>query len=225
VSDDVQAEVARHYPDTLLSLAVVPNGVDPDVFRPDSRRRLDTRRALQLLDDAPACLFVGGDWERKGLPLAIEAVASSEDWHLIVVGEGDRARETERAKALGVAERVHFVGRRDDPEKLFSAVDALVLPSSYEAFPLVLLEAAASGLPIIATEFGAARNFVEKGGFGFIVDRTAEAVGAALARLRREPKLASQMGLRARAGASAYSWHRVVDDYVRIYCGITAWSA
>jgi UDP-glucose:(heptosyl)LPS alpha-1,3-glucosyltransferase len=141
---------------------------------------------------------------------------------LIVVGDGDSLREIDRGKELGVAERLHFVGRRDDPEQFYSAADAFVLPSSYEAFPLVLLEAASSGLPIIATEFGASRQFAETGGFGLIVDRTPEAVAAALGQLRAEPRAATEMALRARAAASAYSWDRVVDEYARIYRGVSA---
>jgi glycosyltransferase involved in cell wall biosynthesis len=222
VSADVGEEFARYYPDQAMSLAVVPNGVDVNVFRPDSRRRSDIRRALQLSDDTPTCLFVGGDWERKGLSIAIRALVWSEPWHLIVVGDGDSLREIDRGKELGVAERLHFVGRRDDPEQFYSAADAFVLPSSYEAFPLVLLEAASSGLPIIATEFGASRQFAETGGFGLIVDRTPEAVAAALGQLRAEPRAATEMALRARAAASAYSWDRVVDEYARIYRGVSA---
>ena len=90
VSAGVKRELEGFFPVTDGGVSVIPNGVDAGAFAPDPQSRAETRTRLGLTDVDLVALFVGGDWERKGLRFAIEGVAGAEGWHLIVVGQGER---------------------------------------------------------------------------------------------------------------------------------------
>ena len=95
------------------------------------------------------CLFVGGDWDRKGLGVAIEAVSlvrQRTPIRLWVVGRGESGRFEQLAERLGVGDHVRFFGPRADTERFYQAADIFVLPTEYETFSLVAYEAAASSL-------------------------------------------------------------------------------
>ena len=98
---------------------------------------------------------MGGDWSRKGLRAAVEAVATPTRngvaLRLWVVGPGDEPRYRALAGSLGVGDRVAFFGPRADTETYYRAADVFVLPSLYETFSLAAHEAAAAGLPVVGT--------------------------------------------------------------------------
>ena len=98
---------------------------------------------------SPCSSAVTGN-ERR-LDLAIDAVAQTERWNLLVVGGGHRGEYMQRAYELGVAERVRFAGLTDDVPAYLAAGDVFILPTEYETFCLVAFEAAAVGLPILVT--------------------------------------------------------------------------
>ena len=213
VSSGLAGDLRRHFP--ALDVAVVPNGVDLNEFRPDPAARADVRARLGI-GDAPLAVFVGGDWGRKGLALAIEAVASTPSWHLLVVGEGDEQAFSERARELGAAGRVHFVGRQRRPAPFLAAADAFVFPSAYEPFGLVILEAGASGLPLVVTRTEGSDELVREGENGHVVNRDAAAIAAVLELLVRAPETRVAMGARARELAEPYAWSNVADAYAAV---------
>jgi len=88
VSNGVRREVRSCFPQIGELVETIPNGVDLEEFRPDGARRAVERAALGLGDDALAALFVGGEWEGKGLGHAITAVGRRPRWHLVIVGAG-----------------------------------------------------------------------------------------------------------------------------------------
>jgi UDP-glucose:(heptosyl)LPS alpha-1,3-glucosyltransferase len=191
---------------------VIPNGTDPAHFRPDEQRRQTFRKEVGVAEDEPLALFVGGDWDRKGLSIVIEALAVAPQWRLVVVGSGDPAPVRALAAQSGVVPRVVFVGPLTDTAPAFSAADAFVLPTAYEGFPLVSIEAAASGLPLILTAAANADQVLVNGATGFVVERSASAVAAALHRLEdREER--SRMGRAAQERANLLSWPRIADRY------------
>jgi glycosyltransferase involved in cell wall biosynthesis len=221
VSRGVERELRAAYPN--VPVVITPNGVDGPRFRPDRDARRELRAAESVGADDVVALFVGGDWERKGLAIAIEgvalAVAAGAPVRLWVVGPGDEERMRSLAASHGVADRVHLFGRRADAERWFRAADVFVLPTAYEAFPLVGLEAAAAGLPIVATAVNGFEDLVRDDA-GVLVERDAPAVGRALQRL------ADDAGLRARLGATAhersleYTWERSVDAVTEVYAAL-----
>jgi glycosyltransferase involved in cell wall biosynthesis len=219
VSQGVRKELASHYP--TIASALTPNGVDIDRYKPDASRREKTRNEEAVEDGETLCLFVGGDWDHKGLEIAIRALALARPpehrLRLWIVGRGDRRRYEQVAAEQGLAPRVRFFGPRDDTERFYQAADILVFPTQYETFSLVAYEAAACCLPVVATKVSGIEDLVVDGESGFLVERTPEAVAGALVRLAVDPELRARMGREGRRRASAYTWGPSVDSIERVY--------
>jgi glycosyltransferase involved in cell wall biosynthesis len=205
---------------------VIPNGVDIERFRPpDAAERVQARAKLGLDDDRTIALFIGHEFERKGLPIAIAALRTALDVLLLVVGGSpDMVRRAQaQARAAGVAERVHFAGAHGDPVPYLWAADVLVLPSAYEANALVVLEALACGLPVVSTRVGFAPDVLVDGENGFLVERDAESVGTRLGELASQPL--DEWRRRARRAAEPYAWPRVARRYLDLVESLGAASA
>jgi glycosyltransferase involved in cell wall biosynthesis len=217
VSQGTAEELARHYPG--IPVTVTPNGVDTARFHPDgvTRRRV---RAEVGVDDEMVALFVGGDWERKGLLLAIEAVANAGaagvDVALWVVGPGDERRFSSLAADVGVSDRVRFFGRRRDTERFYQAADVFVLPSAYETFSIVSFEAAACGLPLLIPSLHGAAELVGDNDGGIIIQRDPASIAAALKELSDEPTRV-RMGAAAQARVREFTWERSAAATVAVY--------
>ena len=89
VSDSTADELRASYPSRSDAIAVIENGIDTTRFAPDPDSRRDVRREVGVADDASLALFVGSEWRRKGLLVAVEALTEAPSWHLVVVGRGD----------------------------------------------------------------------------------------------------------------------------------------
>jgi UDP-glucose:(heptosyl)LPS alpha-1,3-glucosyltransferase len=220
VSAGVEGELHAHYP--RVPTRVAPNGVDADRFRPNPDVRQEMRMAEGIGPAEVVALFLGGDWDRKGLGVAIDGLAraSSELEARIllwVVGCGDERRFRSIADRKDVGDRVSFFGARSDPERFHQAADIFVLPTLYEAFSLAMLEAAASGLPLIAPPVNGIEELIGDGEAGVVVERTPESVGRALARLASDPDLRARLGTAGRRRALEYTWERSVEAMLAVY--------
>jgi glycosyltransferase involved in cell wall biosynthesis len=220
VSRGVADELRAHYPAIAQNIVVIPNGVDIKRFSPSPARRTATRSKLELADDALVALFVGGDWERKGLSFAIDAVAQAPQWILVVVGGGDRERYGTLAARLGVADRVHFLGHVADTAPIFQSADVLVLPTTYEADPLVALEAAAAGLPVLATPVNGVVDLVKDGASGYLIERDGASLAQRLCDLASMDGTLTHMRLAARQTALTRSWDVAVAKHHALYVAI-----
>ena len=202
---------------------VIPNGVDVNRFRPpDTAERAAARAAFGIVDDRTVAVFIGHEFERKGLPIAMAALAGAPGVLLLVVGGSpDMIRKAQvQAQQAGVGERVHFAGTHGNPIPLLWASDLLVLPSAYEANALVVLEALACGLPVVSTRVGFAPDLIVDGENGFVVERDAEAIGARLAELDAQPLDAWRD--RARRTAEQHSWREVAGRYLALVHSLEA---
>jgi glycosyltransferase involved in cell wall biosynthesis len=217
VSGGVAAELSRTFPAMRRAIRVVANGVDATVFRPDPATRRQIRAELGVDEWEPLALFVGGDWRRKGLAYAVDALASAKAWHLAIAGAGDAEPLISRARSAGTHSRLHFLGTVGDMPRLYAAGDAFVFPTAYEAFPLVALEAAASGLPLLVTHVNGVEDLLEDGGNGWFVARDARDIARRLNELHLDPALAREMGEQARTAATGYSWEAMAATYASIY--------
>jgi D-inositol-3-phosphate glycosyltransferase len=198
---------------------VVAPGVDHAFFAPGDRGQ--ARRAVGLTTEGPLVLFVGRVQPLKGVAVAVEAVASlrrGAGARLAVVGgpSGPRGEEHlaevhRRVVASGIADRVQFVAPQ--PHELLSsfyrAADVCVVPSRSESFGLVALEAAACGIPVVASAVGGLTTLVEHQRTGVLVDpgepeQFATAVDAVLG----EPAWAAELGAAGAARARHYTWRR-----------------
>jgi glycosyltransferase involved in cell wall biosynthesis len=218
VSEGTSRELQEHYRVPAARIRVVPNGVDHHVFRPaagaDTKR--DLRKRLVLPRGAMIALFVGGDWERKGVRDAVDAVAGVPDAHLVIVGRGDEGAMREHARRAGVGERVHIVPPTPAPQEYYAAADCFLFPSRYEAFSLVTLEAAASGLPIICHRINGTEELVRDGSNGWLVPFGPEALRERLLALRDDHALRARMSVAAVESSRRYGWDRVADEYYSV---------
>ena len=157
VSARSRQELETHYPVREGLLQVVHNGVDTQRFHPKNRRLffLEAREEFHLVPEDTVMLFVGGDFERKGLDSAIRVLAALQersDLKLLVVGHDRRfERFMGLAQQLGVLEQVHLTGVLDRIERVYATADLLLLPTRYDPFANVTLEALASEVPVVTT--------------------------------------------------------------------------
>jgi UDP-glucose:(heptosyl)LPS alpha-1,3-glucosyltransferase len=221
-SEGVAEEIREHFPEQADRAITIPNGVDVDTFAPGSRREeaAALRERLQLAPDRLVAIFVGSEWGRKGLEPAIRALAQAEGWDLLVVGNGDRERYARLADELGVTGAVHWLGVSSDVAPIYQLADAFVFPTAYEAFPLVALEAAASGLPILATPVNGIRELVTDGANGFLISRDPTDIARRLRELGGDPDLRRRLGSAARVSAMDYSWAKMVDRHHELYASL-----
>jgi glycosyltransferase involved in cell wall biosynthesis len=218
VSPGVAAEMREMYPRLANRVTVITNGVDRKRFSPPSTdQRLSARIRLGIPAAVPLALFVGGDWGRKGLAFAINALVDANEWHLAVAGRGDEAAYRRLAVIAGVAEQVHLLGVMSDAPMLYHASDAFVLPTSYETFSLVTYEAAASGLPLLATAVSGIEDLLVDGVTGFRITHDSAEIARRLRQLAATPELALQLGAEARRATANYTWDAMVAHHRELY--------
>ncbi len=195
-------------------LSVIYNGVDVQEFRPGTRDRV----RFGLPEDQVIFLFAGNiRTPGKGLDTVLSAMAVTSDAHLSVAGAVEGSPFPAQARALGLERRVHFHDHVADMPALMRACDAFVFPSRYDALGLVLLEAMASGLPVLTARTAGGAEIL--GQSGRVLDDPDDA--ATLSRWMRE--LASDEGLRRQMGAAGreivecYTWERMAAAYLALY--------
>lgn len=153
---------------------VVYNGVDHQLFNPERLAPLRNvvRGELGLQPADIAVLHVSNNWSRKGLAILLRAIASQgkagQHLHAIVVGRGRPTPFLKLAQKLGISERVHLVGETREVDKYYGASDLMVLPTMYDPFSNVCLEAMACALPVITTAQNGAAELIRPGKNGFI---------------------------------------------------------
>lgn len=169
----VKSEIQRYFAVPDHKLHVIYNGVDVQAFSPELKRHRESlRKQFSIPQEATLFLFVGSGFERKGVRQALGAMAQlPPNAYLIVVGKDKRlGKFLQQMKSLKVEDRVRFVGVQSDVKPFYGAADALVLPTLYDPFPNVVLEAMASGLPVITSTQCGAAELIEHGGNGYVCD-------------------------------------------------------
>ena len=202
----------------------IPNGVDTARFKPDQQTRLRLRQELGL-EEAFVWLAVGRFDVQKDYPNMLRAFAQvvekQSETFLLIAGDGPlRPAVEELARDLRLEEHVQFLGIRRDIPELMNAADAYLMSSIWEGMPMVLLEASASELPIVATDVGGNREVVLDGTTGFLVPpNDSEALAQAMLRLMSlSGEERRRMGKLARQHIEAhYSLNRVVDMWEALY--------
>lgn len=219
VSQGTGRELRDAYKTPPERVEPIPNGVDLDTFLPARPgERENVLHTLGLPRKHSYALFVGGEWARKGLPFAIRVVAASaEGVHLIVAGSGPEACYRALAEKLGIEHRIHFLGSRTDIQALYRVGMALLMPSLYEAFSLVSLEAAASGLPILASRVSGTEELVIDGESGWVLPADPLLWAERLDALAADRALSEQMSRKARETASLFPWERGVARFEELY--------
>ncbi len=194
---------------------VIPNGVDVEEFKPGSPSRADLG-----LPEGRLVLFVGDiKTPRKNLDTVLRAMTQMDEATLLVVGDDSGSPYRGLASELGVLPRTRFLGFRRDIPALMQAANLFVLPSRYEPSGLVLFEAAASGLPIIASRSAGGTEVLGEEGCVLLDDPEDHvALARAMRRLLASPAQLQRLGLAARRAAVAHSWQTMAQRYLQLYC-------
>jgi len=219
VSEGIKRELITHYSVPAEKIVVIPNAVDHDVFKPAGSLAIKhaLRRDLGLPEDDFLCLFVGGDWDRKGLADAIRAIAGLPKTRLVVVGSGDAKRFGALARAENAEDQILFPGRSLRSQDYYTASDVFVFPSRYEAFSLVTIEAAASGLPVIALRINGTEELIEDGVNGFFVEPTPESIREKVEWLQQNPDKMQLMSKAALKTSQRYTWDRIAQEQSAVF--------
>jgi glycosyltransferase involved in cell wall biosynthesis len=223
----IAEEVARtfetlyNYPNPIL----IPNGVSIDAFSPDREVRQRVRRELEVEPQTLVFVHVGRFAAVKNHEMLVAAFAQlvgqqplpTELW---LVGDGElREAVQHQVRALGIESRVRFLGVRSDIPDLLRAADVFVFPSRWEGNPLSVMEAMATGLPVIATAVGGVPELVEDGVSGILIpNEDRDALVAAMQRMVEQPDLRVQMGQAARCRAvERFDIRQTVRAYEALY--------
>ncbi len=214
VSRGTEAELRANYDIGPAMVRVIPNAADTAVFHPISEsERQVWRERNGIASNGVMLIFAGGEWVRKGLDDAIRGIAQLDrpNVQLFVAGDDpDRARFRQLAQEIGGDGKVVFGGFRSDIATAMAASDIFLFPSCYEAFSLATIEAAACGLPIVATKINGTEDFIEPRVTGEFVERDAEQIAAVLRPLVDDVGLRRTMGSNARVLVEQrYTWDRV----------------
>jgi glycosyltransferase involved in cell wall biosynthesis len=218
-------ELEAEFPYIENKLTVLPNPISLDRLQmPADFDRLAFRHSLGIEDHDVVGLFVAlGQFERKGLPLLLQALATPgmEQVKLIVVGgEPDLIARYGEQYQLGT--RVKFVGMQSDVRPFLWSSDVFAFPSLYETFSLVTYEAAASGLPIVVSQLYGVEDLLVDGDNGFLIETTVAGVREGMERFLSLSQGERQaMGQRARQAASACSEEHFVDAWRAFYLRLT----
>lgn len=198
VSREIAAELVERLGWPAARIEVVHNAVEPErlaVAAPPGLREQLGGSGTRVLVLTAARLDA-----QKGHPVLLEAAAAVPEAVFVLAGDGpERPKLEALAEKLGVAERVRFLGRRDDVPELLAACDVFALPSLYEGSSLAVLEAMAAGRPVVSSAIGGTEELVEDGRSGLLVPPgDPQALASALRRLIADPELRRTLAIRAR---------------------------
>ena len=221
--------MARLYGADAGKVSLVPCGVDLSVFRPLDQKSVRDRLGL---NGEKILLYVGRIEPLKGLELLVETTAqmdSGEKVRLIVVGaDANGDHELDRVKQLAkdrdLEDQIDFVGQVDHTELplYYNAADVCVVPSYYESFGLVALEAMACGTPVVATRVGGLSTIIHHGRTGYLKSwRCPEAFANSLEMIISSDGLKQSMGEAARKRAEGMGWDNVAAMMWEEYAGLT----
>lgn len=223
VSDEVAKVLMSTIQPIPEKVTVICNTVDVRRYQGQVDRTA-IRQQLGLPEQTQLMAVVATLKEQKGHRFLVEAatwvVREYPNLHILFIGDGPLRQELRgQVQACGLDRHIHFLGNRQDVPDLLAASDCFVLPSLWEGLPLALLEAMASGLPVIATEVSGTKQVVVPGETGLLVPPgDADQLREAVFRLLSDPSRAKAMGAAAQASVSAsFGAGRHAADHIGLY--------
>ena len=217
--------LSRYYGADEADMHTIPCGIDIDLFYP--RGKAASRKALGLDPDHPLLLWVGRLEKLKGVDMLVDAVAELDECapKLVIVGGDDRTQSLRheleiQVEEAGLTDRVTFAGAvpHDHLPLYYSAADVVVVPSYYESFGLVAVEAMACGTPVVASRVGGLVSTVIDGVTGYLIPwRCPGPFAEKLEVLIHNPELRANFGRAARTSVERFRWARVAAEVYRLY--------
>lgn len=226
-SKGLAKEIVQFYPKTADKIKQVPNPVDIDSFKRDEVTRNEYRVTLKYSTDDLVIVFSAlGDFERKGLSFLLKSIAILKKkniaYKLLIVGGKQKEVRffKEKAKDLHIDDRTNFVGFQQDIRPFFWASDIFALPSVYEVFPLVAVQAAASGLPLLVTPLNGVEEFLMDNSNGWIVGRSVDSIVSKLESIHTQKENIGIAGSKAALSVTKYDFPFFHQSWRGIYDGI-----
>ncbi|AGB33684.1 hexosyltransferase [Natrinema pellirubrum DSM 15624] len=220
ISDHAYDQLTTSYRLSEGDVEMVPHGVDTDWFHPREERHpaVDSEKM--------SLLYVGRLGARKGLGLALRALArvESDDVEFLIAGTGRHEERLRKlAQELGIQEQVRFLGYVDDGDlpELYSSADVFILPSKYEGFGLVLLEAIACGTPVIGADAGGIPTAVDDGVDGCVVERNEGSLAGAIKEMIQDDQMREEMEKASIQDRKSRSWDRAIQQTENVYSAFT----
>jgi glycosyltransferase involved in cell wall biosynthesis len=194
-------------------ITIIPNGIDVERFARESKARKKGKAST----GATILICVANLADGKGHEVLLHAVSLLPATELLLVGEGPKRSDLQRlTQELGIAERVRFLGRRNDVPELLATADIYVQPSYWEGFGIATLEAMAAGLPVVASDVPGLRDVVGDAGLlapaGSAVD-----LANCIAQLLSDPDLQSRVALLAQQRSKQFSIETTASAYLQLY--------
>jgi len=228
-SNLVKRELMKYYRVPEHDIVVIPNGVDVKEFHPGNRERFrdGVRQEYGIKKEEIVLLFVGHEFTRKGLETIVRSLPILDDSRIkVLVCGGDRTEKFRRlALSLNVDQQVIFAGPQADVKKFYAASDLFVFPTVHEAFGLVIVEAMASGLPVIVSKnAGAAEDIIEDGKDGVLLSdpMNPEELAGHIRSLMNNDSLRTNIGLAARQKVQNYTWDHCAGKVMLVYREMTS---
>ena len=216
VSGLVASQLQRHF--RRVDVELIRNGVDANFFCPPARlsRRREARERFELNANEFTLLFIGNDWKKKGLITVLEALADCRELplKLLVVGDDDRKSYAEIIQRFGIEDMVRFLPKSPDVLQFYAAADVCVAPSLEDAFGLPVLEAMASGFPVIASPRAGVSEIIKHRVDGFVLrdPEDSHELAELLRALCSNSELCTRIGQEARAAAIRNGWDSNVEQ-------------
>lgn len=219
ISNHAYEKLTTSYGFSPNQVYMVPHGVDTDYFYP--RNQIHT----SVNPEKKTVLYVGRLGARKGVELALSAIAETDQSNIefLIAGTG---RHEERLRLLvddlNITEKVKFLGYIPDEElpQLYSSADVFILPSRYEGFGLVLLEAMACKTPVIGTDVGGIPTAIDDGEVGYIVPRDKHILANRIEEILENDPLRGKLAQNAYDKATALDWTEVTKNTATVYSQI-----
>jgi len=217
-------EIMEQYGVLERDIVVIHNGVNHDIFNDNNKaeRRCCIRLRHRIPMDHIMILFVGSGFERKGLACLIRALGLLKN-HVpciggMVLGKGNKRSMKSLARQLGIEERILFLGTRTDVADYYVAADIFAMPTLYEPFGNVYLEAMASGIPVVISSRSGACDLIENGINGLVLDDPldVEKLSQCILRLT-DQEYAARIGEAGKARSYEYSDERNAELTLQLY--------
>lgn len=218
ISNRMISDLGREYK-IKDNIDLIYHGVDLDRFHPEgkSKYRKNVREAWGVSEGDFVALFVGN--LQKGAGAAIRAISLVPAAKLVIVSGSDNSHEKKLCRKLGIVDRVIWVSKSREVEKLFAAADCFVFPTVYEPFGMVISEAMASGLPVVTSKGAGAADLVKDGESGLLVDEPwdSSVIARHIGWLKDNPGARLVMGEKARGAIEPYTWDKCAKETMISY--------
>jgi UDP-glucose:(heptosyl)LPS alpha-1,3-glucosyltransferase len=225
ISESIKNDVLHHCHISEDRINIVYNGVNAKDFTPENRSKYfdKIRERHKITKDEIVLVFAGNPFVRKGLRYTIEALPKLKikNYKLLIVGGDDPNKQphVDIIHKLGLDDKVIWIGITPEINKYFAASDIFVLPTIYDPFGIVIVEAMASGLPVVTSKLAGAAELINHGEDGLHIKNPTDSdeIAENLNYLIQSDNTRKEMGKEARKKAENYTWERTAKQMLEVF--------